>query len=29
MDGCIVGRSLYEGTLTLPDALKAARLNSR
>lgn len=29
MDGCIVGRSLYEGTLTLPDALETAQLNSR
>ena len=29
VDGCIIGRSLYEGTLTLPDALDAAQLNSR
>ena len=25
MAGCIIGRALYEGTLTLPDALAAAR----
>jgi phosphoribosylformimino-5-aminoimidazole carboxamide ribotide isomerase len=25
MAGCIIGRALYEGTLTLPDALKAAK----
>lgn len=25
LDGCIVGRSLYEGKLTLPEALEAAR----
>ena len=24
MAGCIIGRALYEGTLTLPDALAAA-----
>jgi phosphoribosylformimino-5-aminoimidazole carboxamide ribonucleotide (ProFAR) isomerase len=24
LDGCIIGRSLYEGTLTIPDALLAA-----
>ena len=29
VDGCIIGRSLYEGTLTLLDALDAAQLNSR
>ncbi|NUQ61454.1 MAG: 1-(5-phosphoribosyl)-5-[(5-phosphoribosylamino)methylideneamino]imidazole-4-carboxamide isomerase [Pirellulales bacterium] len=26
MAGCIIGRALYEGTLTLPDALEASRL---
>ncbi len=26
MDGCIIGRALYEGTLTLPDALEAAKI---
>lgn len=26
MAGCIIGRALYEGTLTLPDALAAAKL---
>ncbi len=25
MDGCIIGRALYEGTLTLPEALEAAK----
>lgn len=25
LDGCIIGRALYEGTLTLPEALAAAR----
>jgi phosphoribosylformimino-5-aminoimidazole carboxamide ribotide isomerase len=24
MAGCIIGRALYEGTITLPDALAAA-----
>jgi len=24
MAGCIIGRALYEGTLTLPEALAAA-----
>jgi phosphoribosylformimino-5-aminoimidazole carboxamide ribotide isomerase len=27
MAGCIIGRALYEGTLTLPEALKAAKVN--
>jgi phosphoribosylformimino-5-aminoimidazole carboxamide ribotide isomerase len=27
MAGCIIGRALYEGTLTLPEALKAAKAN--
>ena len=25
MAGCIIGRALYEGTLTLPEAIEAAR----
>lgn len=29
MDGCIIGRSLYEGRLSLPDALEVAREYSR
>jgi phosphoribosylformimino-5-aminoimidazole carboxamide ribotide isomerase len=27
MAGCIIGRALYEGTLTLPEAIKAAKAN--
>jgi phosphoribosylformimino-5-aminoimidazole carboxamide ribotide isomerase len=27
LDGCIIGRALYEGTLTLADALAAAKLS--
>jgi phosphoribosylformimino-5-aminoimidazole carboxamide ribotide isomerase len=27
MAGCIIGRALYEGTLTLPDALAVARID--
>ncbi|HQU46320.1 MAG TPA: 1-(5-phosphoribosyl)-5-[(5-phosphoribosylamino)methylideneamino]imidazole-4-carboxamide isomerase [Pirellulales bacterium] len=28
VEGCIIGRALYEGVLTLPDALAAARQNA-
>jgi phosphoribosylformimino-5-aminoimidazole carboxamide ribonucleotide (ProFAR) isomerase len=27
VEGCIIGRALYEGVLSLPDALAAARRN--
>jgi phosphoribosylformimino-5-aminoimidazole carboxamide ribonucleotide (ProFAR) isomerase len=28
LDGCIIGRALYEGTLTLADAIAAAKLSN-
>jgi phosphoribosylformimino-5-aminoimidazole carboxamide ribotide isomerase len=28
MAGCIIGRALYEGTLTLPEALEAASIKT-